>query len=85
MSKQNQVWIVRCDNIGHDDGDYESATVFEMAFPDRETAHEVYSTGERTFRDDPSMHWTLTMTPANDVQFALHMIETMAKDRYEEN
>lgn len=78
--KANQVWIVRCEDIGQGDESDESSVLFEMVFPTREAGHEVYHAGERRFSDCPWLRWSLNMALYNDVEYALHHIEEIAKE-----
>lgn len=78
--KANQVWIVRCEDIGQGDESDESSVLFEMVFPTREAAHQVYFAAYAKFADCPWLRWSLNMALYNDVEYALHHIEEIAKE-----
>lgn len=69
----NQVWIVRAfDPVD----DY--YTVFLFAFPDRPSAHAIYARGEREIR---SLHWSLTMVPFGDTDFANYSLDQLKEEQ----
>ena len=78
--KADQVWIVRCEDIGQDDESDESSVLFEMVFPTREAANQVYFAAYAKFADCTWLRWSLTMALYDNVEYALHHIEELAKE-----
>lgn len=81
MKLFNQTWIVRGERIDHANPDSaDSGVLFEMQFTDRESAVTVYQHGERKFSGNPMWRWSLTRMISNEVEYALHDIDTLARD-----
>ena len=81
MKLFNQTWFVRGERIDPNDPDSaDSGVLFEMQFTDRESAVTVYQHGERKFSGNPMWRWSLTRMISNEVEYALHDIDTLARD-----
>lgn len=81
MKLFNQTWIVRGERIDHANPDSaDSGVLFEMQFTNRESAVTVYQHGERKFSGNPMWRWSLTRMISNEVEYALHDIDTLARD-----
>ena len=81
MKLFNQTWIVRGERIDHANPDSaDSGVLFEMQFTNREIAVLVYQHGERKFSGNPMWRWSLIPVFSNEVEHALHDIDTLARD-----
>ena len=75
-----QVWIVKAERTIVGGYDNEVGTMFKMAFDNYADARRVHEKGYFAFQGQMAWRWSISMIPADDVEYAEHDIEQLAKE-----